>query len=121
MGLSFTVKEMSELTGFSVSTLHYYEHQGLLKAVARNASGHRCYSEGDLEWLEFVKRLRATGMPLTQIRKMGDLRRRGPDTLAKRIEMVEAHERSICARIADLEDNLREIQAKLVHLREIGT
>lgn len=121
MGLSFTVKEMAKLTGFSVSTLHYYEDQGLLNAVARNDSGHRCYTESDLEWLEFVKRLRATGMPLTQIRRMGDLRRQGPDTLTKRIEMVEAHEQTIRARIADLEENLREIQAKLVHLREIGT
>lgn len=121
MGLSLTVKEMSERTGFSVSTLHYYENQGLLKAVARNASGHRCYSEGDLEWLDFVKRLRATGMPLALIREVGELRRQGTATLAQRIEMVEAHERIISARIADLEENLREIQAKLVHLREIGT
>ena len=44
---TLTVKDVSELTGVSVRTLHYYDEIGLLKAD-RSQAGYRLYTDGDL-------------------------------------------------------------------------
>ncbi len=58
-----TIEQVAECTGLSAHTLRYYEQIGLLDHVGRATSGHRCYAAKDLAWLEFLTRLRATGMP----------------------------------------------------------
>lgn len=42
---------------------------GLLQHVQRNSSGHRDYTNKDLQWIEFVNRLKDTGMPLAEIQQ----------------------------------------------------
>jgi DNA-binding transcriptional MerR regulator len=48
----------------STHTLRYYERAGLLDPVGRAESGHRRYVAADLAWLDFLTRLRATGMAI---------------------------------------------------------
>ncbi|GAA3826924.1 MerR family transcriptional regulator [Nocardioides panacisoli] len=67
-GLS--IAEAAERLGLTVDTLRYYEKDDLLlRAVPRASSGHRRYQEDDLRWIELVTRLRATGMPIRDVRR----------------------------------------------------
>lgn len=59
-----SISQMAEACGLSAHTLRYYERVGLLRAIARATSGHRCFSSSDLAWVAFLMRLRATGMPI---------------------------------------------------------
>src|SRR5690349_1245444 len=59
-----TIQETSATTGLSVHTLRYYERIGLIHPISRSTSRHRRYREEDLRWIEFLLRLRATGMPI---------------------------------------------------------
>ena len=45
-----TVKEVADLTGVSVRTLHYYDEIGLLKPSGVSAAGYRLYGEGGAGW-----------------------------------------------------------------------
>ena len=46
-----TVKEISELTGISVRTLHYYDEIGLLKPTQKSDAGYRLYDDRALTFL----------------------------------------------------------------------
>lgn len=67
---TYTIKEVAALTGLPASTLRYYEQIGITPAIARGeSSGHRVYSEADLDALVATACLSATGMPLEQMRQ----------------------------------------------------
>ncbi|MBO1004644.1 MerR family transcriptional regulator [Pseudogracilibacillus auburnensis] len=64
------VKEVAELVGISVRTLHYYDEIGLLKPDNITESGYRLYSERNLEQLQQILFFRELGFPLKEIRMM---------------------------------------------------
>jgi DNA-binding transcriptional MerR regulator len=74
---------MSEITGVNIPTLRYYEQIGLLDPVHRADNGHRRYSENDLRRIEFIKRLRATGMSIRAMLFYVELYRADRDTTSE--------------------------------------
>lgn len=85
------ISDISKKTGLSIHTLRYYEQIGLLKNIHRNQSGRRVYTKLDLEWLEWVKRLKSTGMPLEKMQDFAQFRLKGEQTLKQRQELLIAH------------------------------
>ncbi len=59
-----TIQQIAKETNLSRHTLRYYERIGLILDVDRAPNGHRRYSDDDIEWIAFLKQLKATGMPL---------------------------------------------------------
>jgi len=66
------VGELARASGLTVRTLHYYDEIGLLVASARSGSGHRLYSDADVERLYRVCLLRRLGLPLREIARALD-------------------------------------------------
>ena len=112
----FTIGQVAEKTDLSLHTLRYYERIGLIERVRRADSNHRRYSLEDIVWLEFLKRLRATGMPISDMKQFAALRRKGDSSLAQRRQMLVNHHRRVAAQIAVLQDNLEAIQNKIERL-----
>lgn len=106
-----TIREFSRRVGVDTYTIRYYEKIGLLRDIQRRPNGHRIFSDDDVRWIEFVLRLKETGMPLDQIREYADLRERGDSTLSARHRLLEAH-----ARV--LEDGLARQRRHLDTLKE---
>lgn len=63
-----TVKEISELTGISVRTLHYYDEIGLLKPTEKSDAGYRLYGDKALETLQQILFFREFDIPLKEIK-----------------------------------------------------
>ena len=61
--LDYSIGEFSKLTGLGIHTLRYYEQENLIRPK-RNAANRRCYSDSDIKWIDFIKRLKDTGMPI---------------------------------------------------------
>jgi DNA-binding transcriptional MerR regulator len=55
------------------------------------ANGYRYYTRRDATWLEFIKCLRATGMPIRDVRRYTELMCRGEDTIAARMQLLKQH------------------------------
>jgi DNA-binding transcriptional MerR regulator len=108
-----TIQDVAKLTGLSPHTLRHYERIGLLEPVGRAPSGHRRYAAADVAWLEFVTRLRTTGMPIRRMRRFAELRRRGDATVTERRALLQAHRRAVEARIRALEADLAAIDARI--------
>jgi DNA-binding transcriptional MerR regulator len=86
-----SIGELAHLTGLTAHTLRFYERAGVLHAVSRSDAGHRRYLPGDVQWLEFVLKLKVTGMPLAEIQRYAELRLQGDATLGARLQMLEIH------------------------------
>jgi DNA-binding transcriptional MerR regulator len=107
------IKKVSEITGLSVHTLRYYEKIGLLIDVNRNSSGHRFYTNNDLKWIEFLKRLKETGMPLPEMKKFAVLRYKGDSTILERRMLLETHNQRIRDKIKSLQKNQQSLNLKI--------
>src|SRR5580693_1144800 len=86
-----TIGEVAERTGLTRHTLRYYERDGLMLDVDRAGSGHRRYSERDLGWIELITKLRATGMPIREVRRYAELVRAGDGNEDERLALLRAH------------------------------
>ena len=117
--MRLNIRQMSDQTGISAHALRYYEKIGLLRDVPRSTSGYREYTEQHLQWITFVKHLRATGMPIREIQKYFDLMQKGDETLLERFHLLENHERVICDQLSELEANLERIRYKICMYKEL--
>jgi DNA-binding transcriptional MerR regulator len=109
------IKEAAEISGLSVDTIRFYEKAGMLPPVPRDARGWRRFDAGLLEWLRNLERLRATGMPMADMRRFAELVHRGnpadPGVIAERLALLRAHQVRLDQRHADL----ASAQAYLTH------
>lgn len=116
-----TIAEAAAATGVSVHTLRYYERAGLLAPVERNGSGHRRFSEHDLEWVVVCTRFRATGMPIRRIRDYAELVREGEGNEAERLALLEEHRADVLAQLAGVRKNLELINHKVsLYRKKLG-
>ncbi len=116
---NLTIQQAAEVSGVTAYTLRYYEKIGILPNVPRNESGHRCYDEQDLGWIEWLKLLRSTGMPIETIREFIELSRSGNDSIPARCEILDAHRQKISSRIVELQGYLDKLDQKVQFYRGI--
>jgi DNA-binding transcriptional MerR regulator len=107
------MSEFSKLTGLSSHTLRYYEKISLLKNIQRNSSGHRFYTNKDVEWISFIIRLKETGMPLDDILKYAQLREQGAASLFERQQLLENHRVILKAHIESQLHHLDALEQKI--------
>ena len=113
------IQEAATRTGLSEHTLRYYERIGLITPVQRASNGHRRYSEEDIGWIHFVKRLRSAGMPISTVQHYVELQRQGGATLAARLELLEAHRRAVQQQIQELTEHLAVIEYKIQYYSQL--
>jgi DNA-binding transcriptional MerR regulator len=117
-GLS--IGQVAERFGLSVHALRFYEREGILAdPIRRDSGGRRVYSEDNLDWLEMCLMLRATGMPLTAIRRYSDLVKEGDGNEQERVALLHHHEARVNEQIAQLHRCLDMIKYKLACYDEI--
>jgi DNA-binding transcriptional MerR regulator len=110
---ALSIAEAAEASGLSTHTLRYYERAGLLEPVSRNGSGHRRYREADLQRITFLARLRATGMPIREVRRYAELMKAGASTNEERLALLEAHRDAVLAGLEATARNLELIEWKI--------
>ena len=64
------IGELAQRAGVGIDTVRYYERQGLLPLPERLASGYRRYDPSDVARLHFVRRAKALGFTLGEIREL---------------------------------------------------
>ena len=111
--MTMTIKDISEQTDVSIDTLRYYERIGLIDPVERAPNGHRRYGEKDLLRVNFIKRLRATGMSISEMQHYVNLFRDGDSTITERRLILEAHKAVIQHQIDALYETIDFIDTKI--------
>ena len=114
------MQETAERTGLSEHTLRYYERAGLLTAVRRDdSSGHRRYSADDVARVRTLACLRATGMPLEQMRRYFTLAARGRSAAHQLRALLEEQEGALEERMQALQRHLDYVRRKIEYWKAI--
>lgn len=110
----FTLQEVVERSGLSEHTLRYYERIGLLEQVRRDhSSRHRRYTAQDLQVIEVMACLRATGMSIDHMRKFIELGRAGQSGAQELAELFESHRHQLELELARKQEHLRYLGLKV--------
>ena len=102
----YTIGEAASKVGIPASALRYYDKEGLLPHVKRSSGGVRVFGEEDFEWIRFIERLKASGMPIKEIKRYVDLQQQGDATIAERRELVYARKAAVEEQMAKLQQSL---------------
>lgn len=81
------IKEFSKKTNLSIDTLRFYEKEGLI-IPDRDENNYRVYRSEHCEWINFVKKLKATRLSLDGIKEYICLMKKGDRTREKRKEIL---------------------------------
>ena len=108
-----TIQEVAEATGLSTFTLRYYERVGLIHSINREQNTHRRYTADDVSWIDFLMKLRATGMSIKDMQKYAELQRQGEETLPERVEMLKSLRDKVEAHMEELNEHLKLIYYKI--------
>ena len=108
-----TSAQVSQKYGVSADTLRYYERIGLIPPVHRSAGGIRDYDETDCGWVEFIKCMRAAGLPIEALIEYVALFQQGDDTLCARKALLLEQREQLAQRIADLQAVLDRLDRKI--------
>jgi DNA-binding transcriptional MerR regulator len=101
-----TIAEATEVSGLTAHTLRYYERAGLLEP-GRAENGHRRFTDNDLQRVHFVQKLRATGMPIR------DVRRYFAAEPPERLQILQEHRRHVLSELEELTGALELIDFKI--------
>jgi DNA-binding transcriptional MerR regulator len=101
-----TIAEATEVSGLTAHTLRYYERAGLLEP-RRAENGHRRFTDDDLQRVHFVQKLRATGMPIR------DVRRYFAAEPGERLQILQEHRHQVVSELEELAGALELIDFKI--------
>jgi len=110
---SLHIGEVASRTGRSVHAIRWYEAQGLVPGVERDGGGRRVYGEHHVGWLDFMDRLRGTGMSVAQMRDYTAMVKKGGAALGERRALLKAHQARVLENIARWTEALELIDAKI--------
>ena len=108
-----TIQEVAKATGLTTHTLRYYERIGLIHPINREENTRRCYTTDDVGWINFLLKLRATGMSIKDMQRYAELQRQGDETLPERVQMLKTLRENVEARIHELNENLSLVIYKI--------
>jgi DNA-binding transcriptional MerR regulator len=108
------IGELGKRTSVPTKTIRYYEDIGLLPEPERAHNGYREYSDDAVLRLRFIRDAQATGLSLTEIASILDLRSAGEGTCHHVVELLELHLEDLDRHI----DNLHATRGLLVSLTE---
>lgn len=117
--MTYAIAEAAHQSGLSIDTLRYYERIELIDPPARDSGGRRAYSDDDLAWLNFLTKLRTTGMPIRLMREYAKIRHQGLATATRRKQILVEHRKDVLDRIADLQACLEVLNYKITNYEQI--
>lgn len=107
------IGDVANRTGLSVHTIRYYERIGLIPVAVKDGSGQRRYDESIFPWIEFLGRLKTTGMPIKGMLRYARLRADGRATEPERRAILVAHRDAVRERVAELQACLLALDGKI--------
>lgn len=115
--MKYSIGEVSEILKMSISTLRYYDKEGLLPLVNRTSGKIRVFDETDVECLKMIACLKTTGMQLKDIKRFFCWCEEGDSTIDKRYNLFTEQKEKTERQIALLQDALRRINYKCEYYR----
>ena len=108
------IGELADLCAVSTKTIRYYESIGVLDEPERTASGYRDYSDVAVERLRFIRDAQATGLTLSEIASVLELKGAGERSCAHTALLLEQH-------LADIDSQIERLQQARMTLAKLSS
>lgn len=108
------IGELAQHSHVAIDTVRYYERQGLLPEPSRRASGYRDYGSDDVVRLRFIRRAKALGFTLQEIRELMELSAHRNDDMAALKSLT-------ATKLADINNKINELERIRDGLNELVT
>ena len=121
---TFSISEVAKELNLTVYTLRYYDKEGLMPFIERTSSGIRVFKESDISALKIVECLKASGMPIKEIKNFIDWCSDGDSTLQQRYDMFIERKATVEAQMEELKKTMEIIEHKCFYYKtalEAGT
>ena len=109
--MEYTIGQGAKLTGLSISTIRYYDKEGLLNGINRK-SGIRSFNDKDLNTIRVIECLKNSGMLIKEIRDFMKLCEEGDSSLNERYNFFLDQEKKVQDQIKSLNQTLKLIKFK---------
>lgn len=90
-----------------------------MNSLTEYSIGEFSNSEKDRTWIEFIKRLTDTGMPIKEIKHYAELQADGDSTFSERMEMLIEHRHTLNKQIAQLQEHKMKLDEKIKYYQTI--
>ncbi|OZV12585.1 hypothetical protein CIW83_08150 [Tissierella sp. P1] len=114
------IKDVCRITGLNSSAVRYYDSQGLLGEVERRSNNYRVFDERDIEKLLFIKKARALGFELEEIKKILVLKNNGIPPCNYVSHKIQEKISFIKAEIVRLEKEKNKLEKHLSDARKVS-
>lgn len=113
-----TIAEVSAKFGLSQDTLRYYERIGLIPPVNRSKSKIRDYTEEDCKWVEFIKCMRSSGLPIEVLIEYVTLFQQGDETAEARKELLIEQRDNLVLKMEEMKSTVERLNGKIARYEE---
>lgn len=100
----YSIGEVANATGISISTLRYYDREGMFPGMERSNGNIRVFSDTEMNTLKVIECLKSSGMSIKSIKEFLVWCQEGDTSLGKRREMFHT-------RLEEVEKQIEELQA----------
>ncbi|MCH4001233.1 MAG: MerR family transcriptional regulator [Lacticaseibacillus paracasei] len=118
--MGYPIGKFSKMVSLSIDTLRYYEKERLI-IPARDQNNRRTYSEADQRWIAFIKRLKATGMPIKEIKTYARLRYQGNITIDERLQLLFTQKNRLTAQRQEIDAHIAFLENKIATYYQLKT
>lgn len=110
--MTYSIGEVADATGIAISTLRYYDREGLFPSMKRTNGGIRVFSGTEIGIIRIIECLKISGMPLKDIKRFLDWCQEGDASLQKRRDMFYERLEVVMKQMEELQKTLRIIKYK---------
>lgn len=108
----YSIGDVSNTTGIAISTLRYYDREGLFPNIERSNGGIRVFSDTEIEAIKIIECLKTSGLSIKEIKQFLDWCQEGDDSLQKRRDMFYERLEAVKKQMEELQKAMDTIQFK---------
>ncbi|WP_296954408.1 MerR family transcriptional regulator [uncultured Dialister sp.] len=113
----YTAGEAAKILEIPVSTIRYYDKEGLLPDLERSAGGIRMFQEKDISELKLIQCLKKTGLSLKDIKTFVNLPPESPETISERLSILTRQKKVLEEKQQELKEMMNVVNYKLWYYR----
>ncbi|URN93767.1 MAG: MerR family transcriptional regulator [Candidatus Pristimantibacillus lignocellulolyticus] len=107
------IAEVSKTFDLTQDTLRYYEKVGLIPRVNRNSKGIRHYTEDDCRWVDFIKCMRNSGLPVATLIEYVRLYQQGDESIPTRKNLLIEQRNQLALKMKEMKKVFERLNGKI--------
>lgn len=116
--MNYSIQDISKKTGLTISTLRYYDKEGLFPNLERKESNYRVFTELELETLKIIACFKKAGLSIFEIRKYMELIQKGDDTLKERLDIMVHQKEALEKQKKEIEESIACVEWKISYYEQ---